>query len=757
MNHTTLMHTLRPLLIGSALLVYNKSHIPAIVEYSRSNEDDLAESAHDVLRNISAENPVVFKAHVNTLCSILQEQSPDKAGVNVDPGVVDTLKACSQFARLYPQEFPQDRKVFKALASFALHGNNFRAAKYAVSIIISAAPRKEMYAADLLKEAINNYSYGSETFLAQLSTISQLMYLAPQQVEEHIEKISEICKSIVSQVRTPVTPENDVSWVKDADLDDECWAKILALKALVNRVRAYANEKKLNKFTEPVYHILVSIIAKEGELSKKKDTPKSHQSRLRLAAAKLYLKMALQKPLDDIITPIEFDKLALVAQDPRPQVRRAFIEKLKKYLAGGRLSAKYYSIIFLVAHEPMADLREDCKKWLRAKAVQERKASSTALENVFPRLLSLLAHHQDFGKSEEDLVDFAKYIMFYLETIACEENLSLIFYLAQRVKQVGDAVNPAESENLYYLSDLSQALIRRYEDEKNWSMQSYPGRIALPANLFTALSSSDVAHEIARKTFLPDGLDERLNALVKTRASKKRRSDAQGLQTPAAKRTKVASLKKTPKTPRSPKTPGKTPKKARRSEVPESERRRSGRVHAAVTYAESDDDSEEEDEMDWEDEGGEIRRPKKTGRGRKDDEEDDEEGDNSDEELTEPESDIESETEADKAKSKKPASPSPDDAEPSPSPSPSPEPEPSPARRTRGRAATTTTKATIRTKPSPQQPKPKAKPPARQSKGKAAAKRTPTRGTRASARTAAAKKDNEEEESELSELSEEEE
>lgn len=68
------------------------------------------------------------------------------------------------------------------------------------------------------------------------------------------------------------------------------------------------------------------------------------------------------------------------------------------------------------------------------------------MEKCFPRLLHLLAHHPDYGSEADDLLDFAQYVVFYLNATVTEESISLIFYFAQRVKQVRDAVSPDTSE-----------------------------------------------------------------------------------------------------------------------------------------------------------------------------------------------------------------------------------------------------------------------------------------------------------------------
>lgn len=515
-SSAAMMETLLLLLYRASLLIYNKSHISAVLDISRAEDHPLSQTAQEVLKDMSTQHPEVFKAHVSELCRLLQDHSPT-AGKPNDPGALDTLKACAAFANRYPKEMPQDRKFLQSISNYAMYGSPPMAAKYAVSIILTTSERKEMYARDLVRDCTNSFEYGSEHGLAQLAALSQLVLLAPKEAEDKSDAILDIAlKEVLLKFRT-ASRGDQPSWSDDDELDDECKAKVWALKILVNRVRSHQDPKTLRAAADPVYQLLNTLIAKGGESSKTHETPAPHKSRFRLAAARLLLKLCTSRAHDELLRPKDFDRLALTAQDSLPQIRSAFMRKLKKYLGQSRLSQRFYSIVFLQAFEPQLDLREDTVTWIRSRARHFAQKKSTVMESVFARLLSLLAHHPDFGVTVVDLTDFANYVLFYLRAVATEDNLSLVYHVAQRVKQTRDAVSPASSENLYYLSDLAQAVIRLYEDAQGWSMQAWPGKIGLPASLFQALPDHDVAQEIATRSFLPEGLAEKLEALVKAK------------------------------------------------------------------------------------------------------------------------------------------------------------------------------------------------------------------------------------------------
>ncbi|KAL8735889.1 MAG: hypothetical protein Q9181_002616 [Wetmoreana brouardii] len=633
-----LLDTLTPLIYRVGLIVYNKSHVPAIVEYSRTDGKSLAATAHEVLREISSKTPEVLKAHVQEICKTLQDEAPSAKKSN-DAGAVDDIKACASFASKYPKEIPQDRKFVQAMTSYALYGSPPEAAKYAVSVIWAASDKKEMLVRDLAQKCIKGFEYGAEGFLARLATLSQLVLLAPAEIDEHsTDAIIDIAiKQILLIVREPSRkPPDAYEW--SSTIDTEASAKCWALKILVNRIRSHPEVDTLPEVAAPVYSLLSKLIEQLGETSKANDTPPTHKSRLRLLAARLFLKLCTSKPHDALFTPSAFNALTTVAQDSEKPVRAGFLQRLKKYLNAQKLPQRFYTIPFLLAFEPSEELRSNTVTWIKSRAttfsnMKSQGSSSKAnivMESTFARLLSVLSHHPDYANEAEDLIDFSRYIIFYLQNVATEENLSLIYHIAQRVKQCRDAVTLSSStspnpdststreadERLYHLSDLAQITIRRYEDLHNWTIQTLPGRIRLPSSLFREIKSHEVAQRIAERNFLPEdvevGVEDLLKATMRAqRTGKKRKSEGgdhhEGRETkkpkglPVRKANASSAREKKPPAPRkTAKTP--KPRKTGGTKEQESgERRRSGRVKEVETsYVERDSDEDDEEmEMDF--------------------------------------------------------------------------------------------------------------------------------------------------------------
>lgn len=533
------------------------------MEYAKSDEKSLGSAAQEVLKHISLSCPELLTAHILGMCRDVQEQAPTESEPN-SPAIVDTLKACAAFAKQYTKEIPTDRRFTQAMTNFALHGTPPEAAKHAVSIIMATSERKEMVAKDLLHQCIEGFEYGENNFLSRLAALSQLWLLAPLEMDEDGDAVVDIViKEVLSKNRTPSTaPADKREWSNE--VDTECEAKCWALKILVNRIRSHTKKESLRDVSRPVYELLAQLVAKDGELATEaKNTPPAHKSRLLLLAARLYLKLCTSRDHEQLLSAHEFNKLALIAQDNLLPVRTSFMMRLRKYLSAGILPTRFFTIPFLLAFEPNAKLKAETSTWLISQynRLQKQKAqrlarssadskdtssskADTTLESVFARLISLLAHHPDYPLSKEELIDFSRYFIYYLSNVANDDNVSLIFHIAQKVKTCKDAIDLEDAkaeedyreenwdERLYTLSDLAQMTIRCYEEAHNWNILTLPtyARITLPHSLFKEIKDHDVSIAIAEKMYLPDAEDirEGVEELVKKKASahnKKRKSE----------------------------------------------------------------------------------------------------------------------------------------------------------------------------------------------------------------------------------------
>lgn len=597
-----------------------------MIEFTRSNEKGLGATAHELLKEISTKHPKVFSTHVKDLCRTLEHEAPTAKSPN-PPGAVDDLKACAAFAKKFPTDIPMNakdgRKLVQSFLNFALYGTPPQAAKHAVTIIMNSDDKKEMHAKEILTKSIKNFSYGGDHWLTKLAALSQLVLLAQSECEDDMDIIVEVAIQKVLQQPHTVSTEADEDWmeVPDEDIQGRTWA----IRILVNRLRSLPTESTFNEAAADTYALLNRLVKDNGEGSDDASTPAAHKSRQRLLAANSLLKLSSNKRMDGFLSPADFIQLALVTHDPCPQVRKGFAEKLMKYLGQGRLPPRFYTILFFLAHEPEKIIKNSTITWIRSRRAAFAARKETILETVFARLLSLLAHHPDFDREDETLKLMSEYILYYLKCVATEENLSLIFHVAQRVKGVAEGIAPSRQadENLYVLSDLAQALIRSWEEQNGWTMQSWPGKMKLPSGIFRPLESHDRAQDIAKKTWISEDLVEELDPLVRKAIRSRKRKAIDGVEKPRKKAKADRPIKeKKAKADR----PTKAPKNKRRNGDDEAESdlddtaapsrkepsRKSGR-HSTVhkSYVEVSSDEEDagagaEQDQEEEEEGSEA-------------------------------------------------------------------------------------------------------------------------------------------------------
>ena len=658
---SNLKDTMLSLLYRVSVILYNRSHVPAILEFSRSNEKGLSSIAHEVLTDISSRIPEVLKAQVREICVKLQEDAPSATRSN-SPDAVNDLKACASFAKKFPNEIPQDRKFTQAMADFALFGSPPAAAKHAVSIVMLASNKKEMRAKEMVQSCVKGLDYGKQGFLARLAALSQLCLLASREVDSQSSALGQLAiENVLMKNRSP-SSEVPSGYQWSSQETEECTAKCWAVRLLVNRLRSDSTTSSSGSFARTVFQLLNNLVESEGELSPSDDTPGHDRTRLRLLAARSLLKICQSKRLDAMFIPRAFCKLAEVAQDNIIEVRGPFLARLKKYLSKNALPARFYTIPFLLAYEPITAFKVETMTWLKSRAsilASYQKPSSnnangadarvtpkvtTVLENVFSRLLSLLAHHPDYEDEAPEMIEMSQYIVFYLSTVANDKNISLIYHIAQRVKASKDVIDTdllAEKEidythRLHSLSDLATYTIRAYLEARNWNLQSLPARISLPSSLFGEIKDHDASMSAATKNFLLDGVEGGVDDIVKRSLrkggsvalpNKKRKSESEAAG-PLPKKAKSSTLPTREKNKQKPRKASKRKahdwdeesdggeedgeKPRKKDKVNGTARRKSGRATLAAgekSYKErddSEDDAEMEGTIDEEDvEGGE--------------------------------------------------------------------------------------------------------------------------------------------------------
>lgn len=630
------------ILYRASQLFYNKSHLRPIIELTSNDEHPLSGIAHELLKEISQQAPGVFKAHGQELCDLVATSAPSASRSN-DKGALDALKACAAFARRYPKDVPQEKSFHQAMLRYVQRGSPPSAAKYATSILLWSSEKREMHSKELWKQCVKGFEYGDDYFLSSLAAMSQLMLLQANQMDEESEiepmlhiAIEDVLKRKVNELTNSQDPD-----AGRLEQDAKCWA----LKMLVNRLRSYPDAEAVKEIAPQVLRVLNKNITTDPDL-----TTSPHEqamiNRLRLQSALCLLKLSSHSDFGDrLLSPQLFNNLMLLAQDGSQHTRHTFVKKIQKYLGQDRLPSRFYTITFLLAFEPIRPFKQDCSLWLRARASIFARANKATLELNFARFLSALAHHSDFSRDLSDVGELVTYILFHLQNVATEKNISVIYHIAQRVKTVRDGVtasgsnetNNAKSEDLYYLSDLSARLINVYANLHNWQLRAVhdKDKVRLPSGIFALMRGHAEAQEVAEKSYLSEEASEEVESevrkqLKKGKDEKKRKSDGEdGGRASKRRETSVALGEgmsagnakvvgtKTKSARTAKKVVTKTPKKSRAKSVeeedenedsdaapkklkPESaDRRKSARSRNSKSYAEADENSDDEEMEAW--------------------------------------------------------------------------------------------------------------------------------------------------------------
>ncbi|SGY76821.1 BQ5605_C005g03519 [Microbotryum silenes-dioicae] len=530
--NSSIVETFNWFIQSSAYLLINRSSIPTLLKRLRTRTgpdgQTTSNNAALVLEYISANRPVLYKAHVAELTKALfGETAKDDKLVEI------ALHALSRISKT-ERSVSIDKKLAERAAHFA-RSEKERQAKHAATIV--ALDTARLQAADDLVQDLSDLIGAAEreSLVAHLSALARVVRHAVGAFETKSEDVTSLALEILNRKIVPGEVHDDLNWVEDDQLDPLAKARLLVVKLFTNRCLAYADTDSAEQFAQPVFKMLWPLLQVYDE-DTSKYTP-STASRLRLAAAHSMLKLATCTAYSGSIAR-SFELLARTAQDECYEVRSGFINKLLTYLRSNRISttaARYNMVLFLTAHDPEVELRLSVQNFVKTRANAIPPAARQAqFEHPFVRLLHLLAHHPDFEGEEHDegeIATMAKYIEFYLECLATKENAPYLFHLALKVKTMRDAHSDAYNTNLYLLSELAQHLIKNVAKSYGWPLPTFPHGVTMPSDIFKLMPDKATQKKVMDTVYLTDDLLASVRPTIKIRSvlpaatvPKKRRS-----------------------------------------------------------------------------------------------------------------------------------------------------------------------------------------------------------------------------------------
>ncbi|ODV97703.1 hypothetical protein PACTADRAFT_210 [Pachysolen tannophilus NRRL Y-2460] len=568
------------LLYRSSVLFVNKSNVSIILKIAKDTSHSLNKSAQDLLEVISNQTPGVFKSEIHELTNLISNYDNDDSNRE---SLTNSLKTVYHFIKKFPDfDLVDSSGVYENLSKISLYGMPLEA-RYAIRILL-LSNHKYSYSEEIMSK-IYPLDANKQNFVTDLAVIAEL-FLKTEDNSVVESKASEITTYLIKEIllkNRKLATDNDPEWVDDVDLEKvehkECYAKLLTLKIFVNRLISISPNsdeldgeevKKIQVLAEPVLKLLVSLIGNGGEIvspkSKTYPTPKHYQSRLRLQAGVSLLKLSKYPVYNGMLKTASLNSLIFLIQDENLSIRQRIISKLEKYLNDDLISERFLPLVFFIAHEPNEDLKKDVKTWIKSSFNRKlnSKKNQTAggcinnnnnivYERSLVRLLHMVSHHQEFvelieesfendpnGETSLQAYSFAlEYICFYLEIVGTQENISLLYYFASRLKQYRDnfipdevyesfystqenADNSTNSQkhiclNIYRIAELCQASIKELSSIKNWIISTYPGKFQLSADLFKPTKSLKEAQYVVSNVFIPEVISKRLNTLIKVK------------------------------------------------------------------------------------------------------------------------------------------------------------------------------------------------------------------------------------------------
>ncbi|KAJ7432911.1 armadillo-type protein [Mycena galericulata] len=486
----------------ASLRILNQSSIPTLIK--RLQKSSHSDNSLKLLKYIAKHLPALYKSHIGELVKGVADEK--------HPLLVEmSLQALAAVVRWDEKVVPTDKRTLERIKRLAVEGS-FRQAKFAARVLAFSKNKAIVCTevVEVISDALGTTT--PELLVAHVAVLAEFARFAPDAFEH---KSDVLMAFLVKQLlMVPTHPLDDdeqteEEWADESEVSDNLRAKVLAIKVCRYRSLAHASADNAIEIATPVLKLLASLLDHGGSLMADSGEDPKVMSRMRLQAAVSMLHLATAPTYAKAIAP-RFLKLAIVVQDTCFDVRMTFLKKLIRLSQRQKLPAHYNVIPFLTVHDPESDVKTMAMSYVNgamrklapAKRVQD-------MEMIFIRLLHLLAHHPDFSTSQEELLDIAKYIQFYLLQIANADTISLLFHLAGKGKTVCDA--EGDSENFWVICELAQELIKIWAHHHSLNITTYPGKLKLPSDILRPMANSEQTTQNRDTVYL----DEQMLAWIK--------------------------------------------------------------------------------------------------------------------------------------------------------------------------------------------------------------------------------------------------
>ncbi|QRG38899.1 hypothetical protein FDK38_003318 [Candidozyma auris] len=615
-----MISTIKILVYRASPIFFNRTNIAELISIAKNSDNDFSEISNELLETFAQVNPQAFEDHIEIMADMLMNDD----FYHPKNGVETLLRSMYYSIKKSPSLFPDSLIFTDRLLRLAKEGSPVQA-KYAVKLL-GCHHHKESFLADIVSSSVP-LDPEDRGFSTKLSSIAEVCLIQPILVEQHVSKINSlITEQILKKNRHKENSSLKVLWIEKKELEinhkayQQLLEKLLAIRYIVNRIRSLclsediASDPGLIKQFEKPIKLLALIVARGGEIVKQTSdsipTPVLYQQHLRLAAGLAILKLGQVSILHPLLNHDIMGKIGRLMYDQSKVVRETFMKKLQSYLSRAKIPEKFAYLVFFMGHEPDSSLQQSASTWIKSTYQRLEGKKDMTFERALARLIHGIAHNErflDHISTEDETADFtgilrglefaSKFIMMYLTAISKDENISFLYYIASRVKQYRDATissssyedanTPSEAVNLYRVAELCQLLIKEHADQMKYTLQTWPGKLKLPTDIFSPMENFEEASKIIGRQYISDDIQLELRrALKKTSARLSIQPSSASLSTPTRKRKATVKAKKS-------KSKVRIVKEANGNLSSKKQLRRSSRARKAVRYDFSDDSGDD--------------------------------------------------------------------------------------------------------------------------------------------------------------------
>ncbi|TXT14456.1 uncharacterized protein COLE_00649 [Cutaneotrichosporon oleaginosum] len=505
-SHPNLLDTLLVVVDHAAWTLVNQTSVPCLLKRLQKpegpNSERVGQLSARFLALIAKDCAPMYKTHIDQLQIVINDRKNAKL-------VEIAIQALAAVTKWDPEAGPSDKKVIERAMTLALSGTP-RQAKFAsrfVSVCSDDNASKRLV--DTLWEQLRTGDI--EIVLPTLASLAELAISASVAFRQHGDDIVQYIQDTVMLQPSEDTTEDDY-WVEEDQLPVPDRAKVYAMKVVTHNALAWCKLPDAIDHVKPVLALLNDVTRNYGIVTAETNEGGMTRCHLKLRAACSLLKLANVRLYDKAMSD-SFVNVSFVLQDVNFTVRNRFLKKLFAVVPLQRLLPRWNALPAFAAQDPEMENIILAKSIIKASVNNARKlrddpeGMKDRIEVPLARLLHLLTQHPDLGWSSlSELKETAKFIELYIECVATNQNVTLLYSVVGKLKTVETfyLLPVADLQHLYMLSELSQIIIRNRAHQAQWNLTMYPGKVRLPNDIFANLPSVDVQSRMARHTFLSE-------------------------------------------------------------------------------------------------------------------------------------------------------------------------------------------------------------------------------------------------------------